>query len=341
MIRKSATIQDVARAAGVSTATVSRVLSAPDRVAEETREAVLEAIRSTGYRVNQAARNLRKQRAGSVLVLVPDLGIPFYSGILSGVSAGFAGSDYSVLISDTKTTPLKADGLAGFFLDGRIDGALCLDGGISNESLQDCAARGLDRQIVFLCEWAEGTKLPYIASDNTEGGRLAVRHLHELGHTKIAHVTGPMANVVSRARLDGMRQEQERLGIPARPEFIIPGDFSVESGENAARAILAMTDRPTAVFCSADMVAVGLMATLQAAGLRIPQDISVVGFDDIELAEFTVPALTTIRQDRQRLGRRAAAVLLEQLSLPEAQHRMEPLIPVDLVVRASSGPAPA
>lgn len=339
MIRKAATIQDVARAARVSTATVSRALSSPDRVSEGARAAVMEAIRATGYRVNWAARNLRMQRAGAVLVLVPDLGKPFYSGILAGISEGFSGTDYAVLITDTATNPPQEGDLTGWFGGGRIDGAIVLDGGLSRAALDDCARQGMGERILFLCEWVEGANFPIIASDNAQGARLAIRHLVAHGHRKIAHVTGPDGNVLTAARRDGMVSERARLGLPARPDWIIRGDFSLESGHEAARRILAMEERPSAVFCSADMVAFGLIAGLTAAGLRVPQDISVVGYDDIEMSQSYVPALTTIRQDRRLLGQRAAAGLLAQMH-PGAGTARDVLIPVELVIRDSTGPPP-
>lgn len=336
--KKSATIQDVARAAGVSTATVSRVLSSPDLVSEATRKTVQKAIQGTGYRVNQAARNLRMKRAAAVLVLVPNLGKPFYSGILAGISEGFAGSDYAVLITDTESNPLQDSTLSEYFLNGRIDGAISLDGGLSSAALAQCVSHGVGDRIVFLCEWVEGEDFPVISSDNTEGARLAIRHLHALGHRRIAHVTGPDGNVLTTARREGMVAERTRLKLPARPEWVIRGDFSLESGHEAAARILAMQDRPTAVFCSADMVAFGLIAGLIAGGLRVPEDISVVGFDDIEMSGSYVPSLTTIRQDRHQLGRRAAEVLLDRLTSPQQLPQAEAAIPVELVVRASTGP---
>ncbi|WP_271946198.1 LacI family DNA-binding transcriptional regulator [Ruegeria faecimaris] len=337
-IPKPATIQDVARVSQVSTATVSRVLSNPDLVSKSTRVAVLEAIRETGYRVNQAARNLRMKRAGAVLILVPNLGKPFYSGILAGISEGFAGSDYAVLIADTESNPLQEETLAGYFRDGRIDGAISLDGGIPSTALQQCVTYGAGDRIVFLCEWVEGEAFPVISSDNAEGARLAIRHLHDLGHKKIAHVTGPDGNVLTTARRKGVVEERTRLGLPARPEWIIRGDFSLESGHEAARRILAMDERPTAVFCAADMVAFGLISGLVAGGLKVPGDISVVGFDDIEMSGSYVPALTTIRQDRHQLGRRAAEVLLGQLANTGKALPMKSALPVELVTRASSTP---
>ena len=140
--QKTATIQDVARAARVSTATVSRALSNPDLLSDSTRAAVMDAIRTTGYRVNQAARNLRMQRAGAVLILVPNLGKPFYSRILAGISDGFADSDYAVLIADTESRPLREGELEGYFLDGRIDGVISLDGGLDPGALQACVDAG-------------------------------------------------------------------------------------------------------------------------------------------------------------------------------------------------------
>ncbi|MGR3467385.1 MAG: LacI family DNA-binding transcriptional regulator, partial [Shimia sp.] len=139
---------------------MSRALSRPERVSEHTRAAVADAIRATGYRVNQAARNLRMQRAGAVLVLIHNLGKPFYSEILAGLSAGFSGSDYALLITDTESQPMEEGALEGYFSDGRIDGAVCLDGTLPRSVLDSCKARGLDRRIVFLCEWVEGTDFP-------------------------------------------------------------------------------------------------------------------------------------------------------------------------------------
>jgi LacI family transcriptional regulator, repressor for deo operon, udp, cdd, tsx, nupC, and nupG len=340
MVQRTATIQDVARAARVSTATVSRALSNPDLVAEQTREAVFEAIRHTGYRVNQAARNLRMRRAGAVLVLVPDLGKPFYSKILAGVSEGFASTDYAVLIADTESRPLQDGELAGYFIDGRIDGVISLDGGLSRQALDECERQGLGERIVFLCEWVDGTGFPAIRSDNGEGARLAIRHLHALGHRKIAHATGPEGNVLTAARRDAMVSERAALDLPVREEWIIRGDFSVESGHAAARKILAMSERPTAVFCSADTVAFGLISGLQAGGLSVPDDISVVGFDDIDMSQYYIPALTTIHQDRHLLGFRAAERLLERLG-PSHSFRAaaaDDLIDVALVVRSSTAP---
>lgn len=334
MDRKTARIQDVARAAGVSTATVSRALSNPDMLAEATRTAVFDAIRATGYRVNQAARNLRKQRAGAVLILVPNLGNPFFSHILAGMSATLSENEYSVLITDTSE---RHDGaLVDFFLDGRVDGMISLDGSLTEAELAQFAANGVADKIVFACEWVHGAPYPSVRSDNEAGARLAIQHLAQLGHTKIAHVTGPSGNVLTRMRREGMLAAREQLGLPVRAEWIIRGDFSMQSGEAAGRQILSMNDRPTAVFCASDMVAFGLISTLVAAGVDVPGEISVVGFDDIEMSQYYIPALTTIRQDRRALGHEAAELLLRQLRSPAMGEPPVHVVPVELIARAST-----
>jgi LacI family repressor for deo operon, udp, cdd, tsx, nupC, and nupG len=339
LAQKIARIQDVAREAGVSTATVSRALSNPELLTEATRQTVFAAIRSTGYRVNRAARNLRTQQAGAILVLVPNLGNPFFSQILAGISAAFGSRDYSVLIADTKDHTTGGKHVVDYFLDAQIDGMICLDGAISPQELQLFEDNGVSGKIVFACEWAHDVALPSVRSDNVRGAQLAVRHLYDLGHRKIAHITGPQENVLTHARREGMMAERTRLELPAREEWIIRGDFSLESGRRAGEQILAMNDRPTAVFCCSDQVAFGLMSTLTANGLRVPEDISVVGFDDIELSEFYVPALTTVRQDRRALGARAVSLLLDCIdaSHTERAATTEPVIvDVNLVVRASA-----
>lgn len=340
--RKIASIKDVALVAGVSTATVSRALSHPELLTESTRDLVMDAVRTTGYRVNQAARNLRKKRAGAILVLVPNLGNPFFSEILAGISRGFDQNGPSVLITDTSERHEPGAKLVEYFLDSRIDGMISLDGSLTLDDLALFEQNGVADRIVFCCEWVHGMTLPSVRSDNVAGARLAIRHLYDLGHRKIAHVTGPQGNVLTRMRREGMLEERQRLGLPNRSDWIIRGDFSLRSGELAAQQILAMTDRPTAVFCASDEVALGLISTMEKAGVRVPQDLSVVGFDDIDIAEYAVPALTTIRQDRLKLGHNAATLLQTILDTPTAEALPKPgyvdLVDIELIVRGSTAP---
>ncbi|WP_370231657.1 LacI family DNA-binding transcriptional regulator [Cognatishimia sp.] len=334
--RKAVTVQDVARVAGVSTATVSRALSDPKKVSEKTRKAVTEAISATGYRLNKAARNLRKRQANAVLILVPNLGNPFFSQILHGISAGFSDTEFSILVSDTSDQAGNALNLVDYFLDSRIDGLISLDGSLPNAELDLFHQHGVADKIVFACEWSPEANFPSVRSNNAMGARLAVRHLFDLGHRKIAHVTGPEGNVLTRARREGMLEERQRLDLPMNPDWIVRGDFSLESGFDAAQKIARMKDRPTAVFCASDMVAFGLISGLKQQGLSVPEDISVVGFDDIEMAEYSDPPLTTINQDREGLGRASADRLLAQLRPDVGEDRQIIKLDVYLAERQST-----
>jgi len=325
----------------VSTATVSRALSHPELLSETTRKQVFAAIEATGYRVNRAARNLRTRQAGAVLVLVPNLGNPFFSQILAGISEAYGDQDTAVLIADTTDQSNNGKRLVDYFQDSQIDGLICLDGALPDEELRLLEDNGVANKMVFACEWKQGVELPSVRSDNLNGARLAVRHLYDLGHRKIAHVTGPQDNVLTHARREGMLAERAELGLPVRDEWIIRGDFSLESGRMAAHRILAMEDGPTAVFCASDQVAFGLMSTLTGHGLQVPKDMSVIGFDDIELSEYYVPALTTIRQDRRALGTKASSLLSDCIHAEPAGAgvvQKPVMVDVELVLRASTGP---
>lgn len=338
MAQKTVKIGDVARAAGVSTATVSRALSDPEKVTDSTRDSVLKAIRETGYRPNRAASSLRRQTSRAVLVLVPNLGNPFFSQILAAISATLSESGYSVLISDSSRAPGRSH--VDYFLDSRIDGMISLDGGLTQGDIEVFRSAGVADRIVCACEWIDGAALPSIRSDNAAGAALAVNHLHELGHQRIAHVSGPEDNVLTGVRRRGMLEGATGLGLEVPDAWVLPGGFSLEDGERAALRFVQMEERPTAVFCASDMVAFGLIAGLMQAGIRVPDDISVVGFDDIELAEYYVPALTTIRQHRHALGVRAARTLLEMLGGDQPRAPSVELIGVELAARDSTAPPP-
>lgn len=338
MNAKGPRIQEVAAEAGVSTATVSRTLSNPDLVSEKTREAVLAAVESTGYRINRAAQNLRKRQAGAVLVLLPNLGNPFFSQILSGIESVFATSDLSVLIADTNG--IKQDQLTGYFRDTRADGAILLDGAIPQSVLDDLAQSAPNDRVVFACEWRPNTSLPSVRSDNRGGAHQAVAHLVELGHRKIGHVLGPRSNVLTKERLIGFEAAMLEFGLDINPNWLVDGgDFSLDAGAQAARQFVEMSDQPTAVFCGSDLIAMGLISELHKRGISVPKHMSVVGFDDIEIADRFIPPLTTIRQNRTQLGVLAATTLMGHLSGRGATSADNvQLVDVLLVPRGSTAP---
>ena len=337
MWRKPATIQDIARAVGVSTATVSRALSHPERVAEETRTAVLEAVRRSGYRVNRTARNLRRRRSGSILALVPNLANPFFSEILSGLSTVLAGSGHGLLVADTRIGPDPAARLSDYLAGGMADGVVILDGALPDALAPNTMASERPRPpMVMACEWSART-LPSVRVDNEGGAALAIRHLVERGHRAIGHLTGPEGNVLTASRLAGTQRTLAEAGLSLPAEHVFPGDFGLESGARAAARWLALRHRPTAVFCASDEMACGFVGALQHAGIEVPRAVSVVGFDDIEVSAYLTPALTTIRQPRRRIGERAAQLLLGMIEAGSAQAPAE-VLPVELIERQSVTP---
>ena len=336
---KTSTLQDVARVANVSTATVSRTLSNPDVVSESTRRRVSEAVKVTGYRINRAARTLRTQRAHSVLVLLPDLSNPFFSTILEGISRYLSQKGYSMLIASTNQVHDSGERLIDYLDDARADGMIVLDGGLDPDVVDMLKHAPQSRRILFACEWIEGADFPSVRCQNRQGARTAVNHLFDLGHRKIAHLTGPAGNVLMQSRLEAFVQETNALGLEITPEWIIAGDFSLEAGCQAAQTWMALKDRPTAIFCASDQLAMGFIAELSRHDLKVPDDVSVMGFDDIDLAEQFIPALTTIRQDRLAIGKKAAEMLMPRIVSPDDAHPEHAcVLPVSLVIRNSTAP---
>lgn len=337
MVAKTSTLQDVARVANVSTATVSRTLSNPDVVSESTRQRVSEAVKVTGYRINRAARNLRTQRAHSVLVLLPDLANPFFSTILEGISRHLSQQGYSMLIASTKQVHDSGERLVDYLDDARADGMIVLDGGLDEDVVDMLEKTPHAKRILFACEWIEGADFPSVRCQNRQGARAAVNHLFDLGHHKIAHVTGPKGNVLMHSRKDAFVAQMEELQLELKPEWIIAGDFSLAAGCLAAQDWIGLDDRPTAVFCASDQLAMGFIAELSRHGLKVPKDVSVMGFDDIDLAEQFIPPLTSIRQDRQMIGETAAKMLMARIVTPNEENlEHAAVLPVSLVFREST-----
>jgi LacI family repressor for deo operon, udp, cdd, tsx, nupC, and nupG len=337
MMSKTSTLQDVARVAGVSTATVSRALSHPNMVSESTRRRVSKAVEVSGYRVNRAARNLRTQRAHSVLVLLPDLGNPFFSAILEGISLNLSRKGYSMLIASTKQVHDSGERLVDYLDDARADGMIILDGGLVAEVIASLKSAPQSKRILFACEWIEEDEFPSVRSENRRGTKAAVRYLHDIGHRKIGHVTGPEGNVLMHARKSAFIEEIGALQLEQHPEWIIPGDFSLAAGCLAAQTWIALENRLTVVFCASDQLAMGFISELSRRNFKVPDDVSIMGFDDIDLAEQFIPPLTSMRQDRLLLGETAAAMLLERLESPEgAGSEHAAVIPVSLIIRGST-----
>jgi LacI family repressor for deo operon, udp, cdd, tsx, nupC, and nupG len=337
--RSNPRIGDVARAAGVSTATVSRALSHPDLVSAKTRDTVLAAVAQTGYRINHAARNLRRQQTGGIVVLVPHLSNPFFSLILSAIAHVASTAGLNVLVADTQE-PKGADRqIAEYLHNNRADGLIVLDGTLPENTFSG-HGRVAQPPVVFACEWVDDQ--PSVTIDNHHGAMLAVDHLISLGHRRIGHVMGPPDNVLTLTRAAGAREALARAGLAIDERWFFAGDFTLASGIVAARQWLALEQRPTGVFLSSDAMACGFMSELNRHGIHAPADVSVVGFDDLEMSEHLIPSLTTIRQPRAAIGETAARILLRLMEgerkggAAGARGSESQVLPVELIVRGST-----
>ncbi|MBL0406962.1 LacI family DNA-binding transcriptional regulator [Microvirga aerilata] len=336
---RAARIQDVARLADVSTATVSRALATPERVSPEARARVLEAIAKTGYVPNPAARTLRSQKTYMVLVVLPDLSNTFFSKILRGIEETLFEAGYGMIISDLDGSPAKEAHFAAFTAAGRVDGAILLNGHLFGQSRDgEGQPARITIPLVALCEAIPGADIPQIEIDNRAAASRMTQHLAGLGHSSIAYVSGPAINVLERERFQGFKEGLQAAGLPYDPALVIPGDYTIEAGVAAGERLVAQATRPTAVFCTSDEMAIGLMRTVLSAGLRVPEDISVAGFDDIDFAAVAEPSLTTIRQPRRELGQAAATALIDLLQGRTTPKRIR--LETELVVRDSVAPLP-
>lgn len=326
------TIIEVAALAGVSTATVSRVLSQPERVSTQTRERVLEVVQSVGYMPNVAARTLRTLRAAKILLTVPDISNPFFASVIRGAEEAARDAAYSVVVGDTRHDAQVEDQYAEMLSRREVDGLIFL-GHRLPESLRPLLARqGASAPIVNGCEYSPDIGVPSVHIDNAAAGEDAVEHLIGLGHRNIGVITGPPISPLTRDRLAGAMRAAERHGLRDRL-LVRSGDYSAPSGFAQASDLLAQ--RVTAIFCFSDEMAIGAISAISQAGLSCPEDVSVVGFDDLPLARFFQPALTTIAQPKGQIGRQAVELLVNILRGAENSTRQITL-PHELIVRRST-----
>jgi len=320
------TIRDVAERAGVSIATVSRVLNDKGDVRAATRERVQEAASELGYSVDSVGRALASQRTRLVGVVVGDnaghrdLSLMFFGKVLSAISRRLAQFGYEPLLLQDAT----AGGLH------RFDAAVVIGVDKDDPVVLDLADHGVP--LVGVDVHCVGDNVAFVGSDHAGGVRLALAHLHSLGHRRIAHIAGALNTVAGAERLDAFLS-----GSPPE-EYVRYGDFSSASGYREACELLALDEPPTAIVAGSDLMALAALQAIWESGRRPGRDVAVVGFDDLEAAALAHPPLTTIRQDRQELGATAAECAVGLLERPEGVLRTT-VLPVELVVRASSSPA--
>ena len=323
-----ANIKDVAREAGVSVATVSRVFNDSGLVSEDTRRNVRAVAERLNYWPNGVARSLIMNRTHAIGVLLPDLHGEFFSEVLRGIDLAARREGLHLLISSSHSDSKEV--LAALrAMRGRIDGLIVMAPDVDAPGA--IQASGVDFPYLLIDPGIGVDSCDTISIANFAGAQAMVRHLQSLGHMRIAMITGPAGNIDAQQRLEGYRSAMgARRG---ERELEIAGDFSEPSGYAAAEALLALDPRPTAVFAANDYTAIGVMSALNEARLRVPDDIAVTGFDDIAMARYLNPPLTTVRVDAYRLGERA----VERLTRPARPRGRREELPTHLVVRRSCG----
>lgn len=327
---------DVARLAGVSRATVSQVLNNKQgfSVPSETRERVLAAARALDYLPNPAARNLRTRQTKTISIVIPDITNPFYPEYIRGIQDVAEHAGYDVIISNTDGQAAKERRFLDNVRQGRADGVVGLLWHADGAALKALTDRGI---AIALLAAPENDDLPVdrLYLDEQKAARHAVEHLLGKGHRNVAMVAGPQG--VLGERVAGYVAALTRANLSSAVNIVRVADFTEACGQQAARQLFASPSRPTAIFAANDVMAMGVLLAAREYALRVPEDVALLGFDDIPAACLLAPALTTVRQFQYRLGQRSAQMLLERVSgeVTEARGRVEEM-PFELVIRAST-----
>ncbi len=332
-----ATIRDVAREAGVSIATVSRVFNNSSLVSEDTAKRVMQVAARFDYWPNSAAQSLTTNRSNTLGVLLPDLFGEFYSEVIRGIDSLARRESYQIMLSSSHADNEEILMAARSML-GRIDGLLMM---APDDASADTVSR-IQRRIplVLLNPATDSPQNCSVSIDNYSGAREAVNHLLKLGHLRIAMVAGPQGNVDANERLRGFTQALSEAGHDPRDAIVVQGDFREPSGFSAGIELMNHVPRPTAVFVANDSMAVGLLAALESLGVEVPGDLAVVGFDDVDIARYLRPPLTTVHIDAFTLGQRAAQMMVSQIQSPEKKASHSIKLPAVLKIRRSCGAQP-
>jgi DNA-binding LacI/PurR family transcriptional regulator len=329
---KHVTMEDVAREAGVSRALVSLVMRDSPKVSEKRRDRVRAAAQRLGYRPNAMARGLASRRTRTIGVLLNDLRNPFFAEMMDGIFEAADELDYRLLIGTGRRRVAGERRAVDAFFEHRADGLLLVSARLP---LAEMLAVARSTPTVSVARPLRGGHVDSVTNDDVAGAKLAVRHLTELGHSRIAHIDGGRGAGAA-ARRRGYVREMERLGLEPH---VVPGEFTDAAGVRAAERLLDGEALPTAVFAANDLVAAGALDRFEDSGLHVPRDISIIGYDNTFLAALHHMSLTTIDQPRPEIGRLALMTLVERIDGVRSHpvhHRVEP----SLVVRGTTGPAP-
>lgn len=327
------TIREVAEHAQVSVTTVSHVINNTRFVSEAVRERVQHAMRELGYRPNSLARSLRRGETRTLGLVLPDSANPYFAEMARAVENAAFAQGYSVIISNTDDDPAKEMHYVAVLTAKQVDGIIFIATGETGNSLTQLSRSG--PPVVLVDRNLHEVQLDSVLADNQHGGYLAGKYLIESGCRRLACIAGPSSVTPSAQRVTGFRQALEEAGLDCRQEWILRGDFHPSSGYDAALQLLTGRDLPDGIFACNDLMAIGALRAIVERGYKIPQDVSLVGYDDIELASFASPPLTTIVQPKAEMAAGALRLLLERIN--NSDHPTQSLVlPTRLVQRQST-----
>jgi len=329
------TIYTVAEKAGVSIATVSRVLNNSPKVKEETRAKVLRVMEELGYQPSASARGLALNKTEIIALIFPDISGPFYSEVIRGVESEVSQHNYNLLIYGTYGKASSARFLR--LLPTRVDGLILMTRSVEDEYIFYLHQRHIP--FVLLDREIDEIEADCILTNNVDGAYKAVEHLLQHGYQQVAFISGPADSPDSNARFEGYRQALQNHGLPLRPQLVEQGDFLQPGGHQAMSRLLDQANLPLAVFVANDEMAIGAIEAVRGRGLSVPDDVAIIGFDDIQMAPYVQPPLTTVRQPIREFGVLAVQMLLRRINDPEAEAETI-VLPTQLVIRRSCGCAP-
>jgi LacI family transcriptional regulator len=333
-LRPRVTIREIAELAGVSVATVSRVMNDREDVSPETRELVQRIVRERGYTTNRTARGLSAGRTGLIGATVPLVHPAYFSFILSGAAEALYERDMRLVLCPTQHEHEREVSLLERMMHGTTDGGLLINPQESSTELETLLLNGYHFVVVDPLR-PLNERIPSVSSANSAGADAAVQHLLSLGHRRIGAITGPRGWIATEERLRGYHSALASAGILAEPALVQEANFETEQGRRVARHLLDLHDPPTAIFAFNDNIAIGVVQAARERGIRMPEELSVVGFDDVEAAEIVTPMLTTIRQPLAEMGRMAVS-LLERLIEGQRIEALHVELRTQLIVREST-----
>lgn len=326
-------IVDVAKAAGVSTATVSRVLHDKGSVKPETKKMVMDVIKELNYSPNALAQQMRTQKTKTVIVIVPDISNTFFSEILFGIEECAQKYDYQILIADMHEQPHVEKYYFKAIQQHTVDGIISLSANVAKSLLEQVAEQ---YPIVVACQYLDNYNVPNVTIDNISAAKAITTHLISLGYRNIAHITGQPSQLLYRDRFNGYLSALSENGLSLDLELVRYGKSSIKDGYEQMKWLLDSGKKIDAVFAAGDVMAFGAIMALKEAGLTVPDDCAVVGFDDIEMSSFWEPKLTTVRQPKKKIGETAFLKLLK-LMTNQPLDKIQEVLDYEIVIRETCG----